>query len=304
MIWPQERKKTRERLTALGLSAMILVLCWALADRLQVSGQTHVLRVLTFENVAVARERDERPSSAPPRRAQVDMLRMPAASPPPLRRAAPALEGMVLRARPALVELSGRQAAHGARGGLPDARASAPRALVPVAPDLQEKARRASPIGTAPRPAPRRRAPSAFPAPEFAQKERPKSDVDLDEVMDWINLRRSALPPGIRGHMEHRPGDVTATATIAHEGEIFEIYLLARLPLKEMRVVLVRGQETYYLIDRSFEREGRSFRVGSARRSGGVITGIVSEERAASSAEAVQFYNVFLSWWDRERLKL
>ena len=44
--------------------------------------------------------------------------------------------------------------------------------------------------------------------------------------------------------------------------------------------------------------------MGYVRRKDGVITGVVSEERPAASQEAVDFYRIFLAWWDQERLKL
>ena len=123
----------------------------------------------------------------------------------------------------------------------------------------------------------------------------------IDAIMEWMRLNGSRLPPGIRRHVGQREGDLTARAKAVHEGSSYEVFLLARVPVREIHVVLVRGEETYYLIDRSFQREGRSFRTGFARRASGVIQGVVSEEQAASSHEASRFYDVFLAWWDNEK---
>ncbi len=128
--------------------------------------------------------------------------------------------------------------------------------------------------------------------------------LDPRELIRWMRLRPGTLPPGIRRHVDWREDDLTATATIEHEGQTYELFLMARLSIREIHVVLVRGRQTYYLIDRSFQREGRKFRAGTARRASSVITGVVSEERAAASEEAARFYSVFLSWWQRERLRL
>ncbi|MDE2833837.1 MAG: hypothetical protein OXM02_04880 [Bacteroidota bacterium] len=138
----------------------------------------------------------------------------------------------------------------------------------------------------------------AGPGPERAQP------VAMREITRWMRLQPSELPPGIRRHVEFQPENLTATAAWVDHGEVYEIYMLVRVPLRELHVVIVHGDETWYLIDRSFERQGRSFRAGYARRAGGVITGVVSEERAAASREAAAFYNIFLTWWDQERLKL
>lgn len=128
--------------------------------------------------------------------------------------------------------------------------------------------------------------------------------VAIDELTRWMHLSPAELPPGIKRHVEYQPENLTAAAELKHGGEIWEVYLLVRVPLRELHIVLVRGNDTWYLIDRSFERQGRSFRTGYARREGGVIVGVVSQERPAASEEAAEFYSIFLTWWDQERLKL
>ena len=134
--------------------------------------------------------------------------------------------------------------------------------------------------------------------PEFTQP------IETDAIVAWMRLSESDLPPGIKRHVEYQPGNLTAVAELNHAGETWELYLLARMPLRELHVVIVRNDASWYLIDRSFAREGRSFRMGYVRRKDGVITGVVSEERPAASQEAVDFYRIFLAWWDQERLKL
>ncbi len=156
------------------------------------------------------------------------------------------------------------------------------------------------------RPIQRRETPPELPAIESGEDRRDPAEeaLDVDELIRWMKLWPGALPSGIKRHVDWRAGNLTATATIEHEGAAYELYLMARMPIREIHVVLVTGRQTYYLIDRSFQQEGRKFRAGTARRTDAVITGVVSEERAAGSPEAAHFYNVFLSWWQRERLRL
>jgi len=124
------------------------------------------------------------------------------------------------------------------------------------------------------------------------------------KIIEWIQISESDLPPGVKRHVDYQPGNLTSKAQLMHEGESWEIYLMARMPSEELHVVIVRGDATYYVVDPSFKREGRRFRVGIARRDSGEITGIISEERAASSQDAVLHYDVFLAWWDKLRLTL
>ena len=127
---------------------------------------------------------------------------------------------------------------------------------------------------------------------------------EAKKIIQWIRVTESDLPLGIKRHVGYQSGNLSATALLEYEGEPWEIYLMARMPSEELHVVIVRGHATYYVVDPSFKRDGRRFRVGVARRSGGQITGITSEERAASSSEATVHYDVFLAWWDKLRLTL
>lgn len=127
---------------------------------------------------------------------------------------------------------------------------------------------------------------------------------EAKKIIQWIRLTESDLPPGIKRHVGYQSGNLSATALLEHEGESWEIYLMARMPSEELHVVIVRGSATYYVVDPSFKRDGRRFRLGVARRSGGQITGVTSEEHAASSSEATAHYDVFLAWWDELRLTL
>jgi len=124
------------------------------------------------------------------------------------------------------------------------------------------------------------------------------------KIVQWMRIMPSDLPPGIQRHMEYQPGNLTSSATLKYKEETWEIYLMARLPSEELHVVIVKGNQTYYVVDPSFKREGRRFRIGVARRTDGVITGVASEERAASSEDALLHYDVFLTWWDQLNVTL
>ncbi len=127
---------------------------------------------------------------------------------------------------------------------------------------------------------------------------------ETTEILRWMRLSESDLPPGIKRHIGYQQGNLSATSLLEYEDEIWEIYLMARMPSEELHVVIVRGSATYYVVDPSFKRDGRRFRMGVARRRDGQITGITSEERAASSREAAVHYDIFLAWWDELRLTL
>ncbi|MCY4171551.1 MAG: hypothetical protein OXE59_02260 [Bacteroidetes bacterium] len=125
-----------------------------------------------------------------------------------------------------------------------------------------------------------------------------------EKIVQWMQLSQSELPRGIKRHIEYQSGTVTSVASLNYEGEAVEIYLMARLPSKELHVVVVRENTTYYMVDPSFKREGRKFRVGIAHRTNGEITAVTSEEQAASNQNALHQYDVFLAWWDELNVTL
>ena len=140
--------------------------------------------------------------------------------------------------------------------------------------------------------------------PTPARPERVLQNAEAKKIIEWMRLTRSELPRGIQRHVDYQPGNLSASSTLEQANEIWEIYLMARMPSEELHIVIVRGEASYYIVDPSFKREGRRFRLGVVRRSSGEITGITSEERAASSAEVSLHYEVFLAWWDKLRLTL
>ena len=128
--------------------------------------------------------------------------------------------------------------------------------------------------------------------------------AEAKKIIQWMRLTEADLPPGVQRHVGYQPGNLSALATLEYADETWEIYLMVRMPSEELHIVIVRGEASYYIVDPSFKREGRRFRLGVTRRSGGEITGITSEERAAASADVSLHYDVFLAWWDKLRLTL
>ena len=304
------KRKARERLIAAALTALLLLLLVVLAGNYRTRRAQPAHVALAFAHGYSA---PPAPLTSPapvtvggPRRVTIDAGRIPTvrSSKPtlewpgtaPLRTSTPlALQRGVESTRSRRVP-SGRQllvprTRPQAQGGLAltqkaaDAPHVKPRTVLPL-PQLKERTTTKT-------------EPASMPELKAEAEE-----LNTVAITQWMRLQPAELPPGIRRHIEHTDGSLTSVATLDHDGATYELYLMARLALRELHVVLVAGETSYYLIDRSFQREGRSFRTGTVRRSDGVITGIVSEERAAASAEARHFYRVFLSWWDAERLKL
>ena len=122
--------------------------------------------------------------------------------------------------------------------------------------------------------------------------------VDPLAIIEWMRRWPGGLPPAIRRHIDWTVDALSSVDTLAHDNHTDELYLMARPLTRELHVVLVRGERSYYFIDRGGRQEGHKFRVGTVRREEGVIAGIVSEDRPLDSPDARFLFQVILTWWN------
>ncbi len=299
------KRQSRERLIAVALTIVLLLLLLSLAGVYQVRRAEPELLALTFSRGHAVPQINASVPRSGPRRMELDAARMPRST-----GASASLQQRASLSAPAQLAL----ATHGAQ--LPQRSQSTLRSSRPLVPRTRAAARTSiglAPFTDMPQPKLRRALPPAGIQQRATAREVPvaleevsdrQETLNTTAIMEWMKLQPSTLPPGIRQHIEYREGSLTSVALLNRDGVAYELFLMARIALQELHVVLVTGEASYYLIDRSFLREGRKFRVGTVRRNDTVITGVISEERAAGSPEADHFYRVFLSWWDGERLRL
>lgn len=304
---------TQDRILACGLTAVLLFVLWLIALLVEVKSRTPELRSLSltesFESVRthvsnpVPEKIPSASSMSPPPTPEMPesmTIHRPVHMPTPRTNANPLdplpvepasipLERsvnrrsaeLIARSRPDVSELSIN---HSSRPILERPRRSTLRTRMGVS-ERSESVQKLEPNTTTP-------------------SDRVLRKHEEKKILEWMRITASELPPGIQRHIGYQPGNLSATAELVHQDEVWEIYLMARLPSEELHVVVVRGQATYYIVDPSFQREGRQFRMGVARRTQGEITGVTSEERPASSKDAALHYDVFLAWWDAEQWTL
>ena len=305
--------QTKERALACAMTAVIILVLWLAAAWVEVQSHTPELRELPivegFEPAVIRSAASpsvpEAPVTPPPVKRRIPQITQAAPTSPtvsaPVRRAA---SSPFLRQEAGIKLEVSRPATETPSAGVTTRllTQSLDITMQRGAQAAEQDARQTSSVSVTQRAA----APNtALQMPTPARPERVLQNAEATKIIEWIRLTRSELPPGIQRHVDYQPGNLSATsATLEQANEIWEIYLMARMPSEELHIVIVRAEASYYIVDPSFKREGRRFRLGVVRRSGGAITGITSEERAASSAEVSLHYEVFLAWWDKLRLTL
>ena len=306
--------QTKERALACAMTAVIVLVLWLVAAWIEVQSHTPEFRDLPivegFEPASIrsaASPSVPEPSATPPsvKRRIPEITQAAPLAPPvpaPVRRGVPS--PLLQQEAGIKLEIS-RPAAETPSAGvttrmLPQSLEITPHRGTQAG---EQHARQTSSIGVTQRAAAPKTA-LRIKNNTPARPERVLQNAEAKKIIEWMRLTRSELPPGIQRHVDYQPGNLSASATLEQANELWEIYLMARMPSEELHIVIVRGETSYYIVDPSFKREGRRFRLGVVRRSGGEITGITSEERAASSAEVSLHYEVFLAWWDKLRLTL
>lgn len=122
------------------------------------------------------------------------------------------------------------------------------------------------------------------------------------ELVAWMKQHTARFPKVVNRFMEGAPDDLTSLVSFRIDGRQFDMYLLCKENLFEIRVCLIEGNESTYLIDRGFKENSSYLRVGGVNRvASGDILSFGTTRKAASNRRTAQFYQIFLSWWGTEK---
>lgn len=124
-------------------------------------------------------------------------------------------------------------------------------------------------------------------------------NLDIRKLIQWMKNNPAELPIGVKQHVGYEPHHLSSALPIeTSDGTQYELYLMCKESLYEIHIVLAQGQQARYLVDRSFKKQSRKFRVGTVRRGeDGTITGVESRAEPLGE-ESDRFYQIFLSWWN------
>ncbi len=119
------------------------------------------------------------------------------------------------------------------------------------------------------------------------------------ELVEWMKSHPAEFSEVVKRFMEKSPGDLTAIVNFRIGGREFQMFLMCKEKLFEVRICLLEGNDSTYLIDRGLNEKSSFLRIGSvSRASSGEILAFGTVRQAASSQRTEQFYQIFLSWWE------
>lgn len=118
-------------------------------------------------------------------------------------------------------------------------------------------------------------------------------------LIEWMKQHPANFPGVVGRFMEQTSGDLSSVVKFQMGGREFEMFLMCKESQYEVRVCLLEGNQSTYLIDRGFKENSSFLRAGSVNRaSSGNVLSFGTSRQAASSQRAREFYQIFLSWWD------
>lgn len=118
-------------------------------------------------------------------------------------------------------------------------------------------------------------------------------------LVEWMKRHPAQFPEVVNRFMEKAPGDLTSLVNFQIGDRKFQMFLLCKESIYEIRICLVEGSQSTYLIDRGFKERSNYLRVGRVHRTPtGKILSFGTRREAASDRRTRDFYQIFLSWWE------
>lgn len=118
-------------------------------------------------------------------------------------------------------------------------------------------------------------------------------------LVEWMKRHPGTFPDVVQRFMEQSHGDLTSRIDFRIDGRHFQMFLLCKPKIYEIRICLIEGSQSTYLIDRGFKENSSFLRTGSVSlKSDGALLSFGTAREAASSQKTTEFYRIFLSWWE------
>lgn len=131
-----------------------------------------------------------------------------------------------------------------------------------------------------------------------------KPDISqiIDYLMIWMKKHPYEFNQVVKSFMMYEKGDLTSRIVFRHKSRMFELYLLYKEKIKEIRICLIEGGHSTMLIDCGFKKQSNYLRTGNVSRLvDDTIFSFSTSQYPASESSTSEFYQFFLSWWEQAK---
>lgn len=129
---------------------------------------------------------------------------------------------------------------------------------------------------------------------------REQQGVSIHDLITWMKSHPGAIPKLVQYDMEHRAGDLAAAVTFTLNGARYEMFLSCNVANSFLRICLIEGKNFTMLKDNGIKETSNFLAMGEVVRSGAAIQSLITS-RQAPGETAQKFYDIFWSWWEREK---
>jgi len=131
---------------------------------------------------------------------------------------------------------------------------------------------------------------------------KPDISVIIDQLMLWMKKHPYSFNHVVKSFMMYEDRDLTSKVVFRHKDRVFELYLLYKEKIKEIRICLIEANQSTMLIDSGFKKRSNYLRTGSVSRlKNNKIFSFSTSQYPASEKKTSEFYQFFLSWWEQAK---
>jgi len=128
----------------------------------------------------------------------------------------------------------------------------------------------------------------------------------MEPLIAWMKENPADFSAVERKFLRYEGGDLISRALFFLEDETgeetrYELLLLFKSSISELRICLIEGNEATQLIDKGLQERSNYLRTGVVAYSGPEKISIQSTQRVPGQEATRRFYQIFLSWWTRTR---
>ncbi|MBN1351371.1 hypothetical protein JXJ21_18280 [candidate division KSB1 bacterium] len=130
--------------------------------------------------------------------------------------------------------------------------------------------------------------------PKDVHRIMPKIFIDLSK---WMANNHTELPEVVKKFMGYDSLDLASQVKFKFKGRDFNLFLLCRESILEIRICLLEENHVTMLIDKGFKKKSHFLRIGNVNRKDDKILSFGTTRESPSEQRTQDFYQVFLSWW-------
>ena len=131
---------------------------------------------------------------------------------------------------------------------------------------------------------------------------KPDISVIIDQLMLWMKKHPYEFNHVVKSFMMYEKNDLTSKVVFKYKDRVFELCLLYKEKIKEIRICLLEGEQSTMLIDSGFKKQSNYLRTGNISRiEDNTIFSFSTSQYPASEKKTSDFYQFFLSWWEQAK---